>query len=152
MTPLASKQTASRDYILAHITEDLYRQTPISSVIIIFIVVFFWLALKSQTNSVMLNVWAMTLAGTALTRLLIWFVRHQNPERFSNKTWLNIFSLSCVGVGASWSLIFLSVNDWNNLALLAAPWMLILGVLSAASVALGQHIPTFFSTPLPRCS
>ncbi|WP_439101050.1 putative bifunctional diguanylate cyclase/phosphodiesterase [Congregibacter sp.] len=143
MTSPDSQPASSSNYVTSHVCEDLYRQTPVSSAVILFIIAVFWIALRGQSDTTLLNVWAATLTATAAIRYFIWYLRHSSPQRFSDQTWLKIYSASCILVGSSWSLIFLSVSDWSNLATLAAPWMLMLGVLSSASIALGQHIPTF---------
>ncbi|WP_051403802.1 PAS domain-containing protein [Congregibacter litoralis] len=145
----APQLSTSGDYVTSHVCEDLYRQTPVSSAVILFVVAIFWLALKDQSDLAALNIWAATLTGSVAVRYSIWYQRRRSPQRFGDQGWMRLFSASSVMVGASWSLMFLSVSDWSNLAALAAPWMLMLGVLSAASVALGPHIPTFILYSAP---
>lgn len=140
---------ASADYVLSRVNDDLYGQLPAASTAILCVDIFFWFALRDSSDPLFLAIWALSLGATVLARLGFGYLRSTTPNRWNDRVWLRIYTISSGIMGICWSLIFFSITDWSDLLLLAPPWMLLLGVLSAASVSLGQHMPTFVAYTLP---
>jgi len=142
-------QEASDAYVLTKVTDDLYRQLPSASITILFIDVFFWFFLRNSSDPLFLGLWAISLAATVSVRLAFAYLRSRRQSLWSNRAWLGIYTGTGGAMGVCWGLVFFSITDWSDLTLLVPPSMLVLAVLSAASISLGQHLPTFLAYTFP---
>lgn len=139
----------TRETVIARIAEDLYRQVPASAAVILMATAMFVVAFKGTADQQMLIVWCVAMVVSTCLRFALWQVRRVRFHMLTASAWVKTYCLFSFLIGCSWALVFTTVADWSDLLSLAAPWMLILGVMSACTGLMWQHLPSFIAYTLP---
>ena len=138
------------DYVLAQKVRVLYLQAPTSNLTVVAISILFFFVLRDRVDANLLGAWAGLMCAAAAFRLFLWYRHRYHSEATSNRYWLRHYTIGSVIVGVSWSLIYLFMRDLDDMVVVAALFMLIFGVLSAAVAVLSAHLPAFFGYVLPQ--
>ena len=140
-----AKHTVVKDdaRIQSRIAEDIYRSTPVLTIVVSAATVLYWAVMRQRVDPNPVDLWAIGMLAAVALRVMIWFARSRELVRLPFSQWLALFSAASLFMGCAWSLMFLMVSDWAQLQLIAPAWMLMFGVLSAASAVMWKHFRSF---------
>jgi diguanylate cyclase (GGDEF)-like protein len=131
------------------IASDLYQRTPLMIVVILIATALFWWVMRDRVDTAVMDLWCLAMAAALALRLIIWYLRTGDVLQLSPERWITIHAFGCLVMGCAWSIVFLGVKDWTQLELVAPSWMLMFGVLSAATAVMWNHFPSFVVYTLP---
>jgi diguanylate cyclase (GGDEF)-like protein/PAS domain S-box-containing protein len=147
---VGNQMTERTTPIAAQVERDLYRQTPGASVAILVVGFPFWYLLRPYATSPWLDVWLLSLLAALILRVLLWSSHRRWPDALASGAWMNAYAAMSAVLGIAWGVMFFAAQDWARLELIAPYWMLMFGVISAATAMLWVHLPSFlaYTTPI----
>lgn len=148
-TDKESVSIGNQPAVVAQIVRDLYGQIPSALIATLVALVMFTYAFRETADQSMLVVWFVAMLLVTVLRGATFFAWKHHSNCLSDVGWLRLYAGAGFAAGCSWAAVFFTVTDFSNLMLIAGPWMLIFGVMSACTGLMWQHIPTFVAFTLP---
>ncbi|MEW8525871.1 MAG: diguanylate cyclase, partial [Candidatus Thiodiazotropha endolucinida] len=153
-TTISNNEKGQQGSVKALIAEEqtriLFQQAPISNVTVYSVALLFYFILKSQIDSVIVEIWVLALFATATFRLVLWLLHKHNPKKWTTMQWLRAYLIGCLLVGTAWSLIVPYIILANNLTIAIGLSMLLFGIVASAVVILSVYLPAFVVYVYPQ--
>ncbi|MES9947410.1 MAG: EAL domain-containing protein [Candidatus Thiodiazotropha sp.] len=153
-TTISNNDNGQQGTVKALIAEEqtriLFQQAPISNVTVYAVALLFYFILKSQIDSVIVEIWVLAMFSTATIRLVLWLLHKHNPKKWTTAQWLRAYLIGCLLVGTAWSLIVPYIILANNLTIAIGLSMLLFGIVASAVVILSVYLPAFVVYVYPQ--
>lgn len=139
-----------RAFLIAQQAQALYLQALVSNLTVLGVSLLYFFAMRSRVSPATLLAWVALLWCTAGYRLLLWHRYRRDPSRATATAWLQRYTRATLAVGCAWSLAAIVLSDMNDPVVVAALFILVAGVTSAAVAILSPHLPTFAAYVYPQ--